>query len=442
MQGIDVGIFENLGTFDGYDLAEVTDIDLDGHLDLILVSPALPEIFLFFGDGSGEFNMQLSIPKPEQSYSVLAGDFNEDGRPDIVCCNGTAGTVSLFRSNSFGTGYLPAINYATGSKPVRAYADDLDEDGHLDLVVVDEIDSTVGLLRGTGSGTLEPPQTSFIEVDDSLDSLTISDLDLDGHKDLIIPCPLMDLVAVLIGVGDGTFQPVQVYSVEHNPGPLSVADHDGDGHPDVIVPNRDSDSLSWLRGDGTGALAPAEQVASVNFPTETYSYQSAPGLGNCVAVPETFLNRVKILGNIGPNQTPEVGLIHPVFPPKHVLSGDFNEDGFEDLVAITELFSLYEVFLQVPLTGDFFLRGDVNGDGSLMLSDAIEVLSIVLETGEEECADRADVNDDGRLDIADPIHFFGWLYAGGASLALPQVECGPDPTADDLVDCAAICDTP
>ena len=423
----------------GYDLAEVTDLNLDGHLDLLLVSPVISEVIVFRGEGDGSFIPQAPVLKSAPSLSVLAADFNEDGRPDIVCCNGQEGTICLFRSNPLGGGYLPEIQYATGSNPVRAYADDLDEDSHLDLVVVDEIDSTVGLLRGNGNGTLQPPQTSFIEVDDSLDSLTISDLDLDGHKDLVIPCPLMDLVAVLRGVGNGSFLPVQVYPVEHNPGQLSVADHDGDGHRDVIVPNRNSNSISWLKGDGTGHLAPAQQVAVIASPNETHSYRSAPGLKSCVAIPELQANQIRILSEIGNGQSPEEGILVAALPPKHVLSGDFNEDGFEDLVVISEFFSLYEVFLQVPLTGEFFLRGDVNGDGSLAVSDAIGVLEIVLETGDLACGDRADVNDDGQINIADPIHFFGWLFAGSASLAVPQVECGPDPTADDLLDCTAIC---
>jgi hypothetical protein len=82
-----------------------------------------------------------------------------------------------------------------------------------------------------------------------------------------------------------------------------------------------------------------------------------------------------------------------------------------------------------------FQRGDASGDGSLEISDAIQVLSHLFQGGERSgCDDAADANDDGKLDISDPIFSLAYFFQGGLPLPGPSGVCGPDPTPDDL-DC-------
>ncbi len=85
--------------------------------------------------------------------------------------------------------------------------------------------------------------------------------------------------------------------------------------------------------------------------------------------------------------------------------------------------------------GPSFVRGDVNGDGSNDISDAVALLANLFgATFIIGCDDSADANDDGTLNIADAVRVLGALFGGGPPLSAPSGSCGSDPTADAL-DC-------
>jgi len=88
-----------------------------------------------------------------------------------------------------------------------------------------------------------------------------------------------------------------------------------------------------------------------------------------------------------------------------------------------------------PLSERFpFLRGDVDGDGQLTLSDAVSLLQYLFGgqplSSNQPCLDAADVNDDGRLDISDGITLLEHLFDGGTPPAAPFPESGYDPGVD------------
>ena len=79
-----------------------------------------------------------------------------------------------------------------------------------------------------------------------------------------------------------------------------------------------------------------------------------------------------------------------------------------------------------------FLRGDVNGDGTINISDAILGLRVLFGLKPLSCLDAADVNDDGIINIADPIYILAFLFADGPPPPAPYPEVGTDPTEDSL----------
>jgi hypothetical protein len=89
-------------------------------------------------------------------------------------------------------------------------------------------------------------------------------------------------------------------------------------------------------------------------------------------------------------------------------------------------------------TTETFRRGDTDGDGSLVISDAISILNYLFTgTGHApSCEDAADVNDDGVLNIGDPIFLLGYMFLGSATPPAPGPDnCGEDPTPDTLPTC-------
>ncbi|MEO2150317.1 MAG: hypothetical protein ABGY15_09075, partial [bacterium] len=82
-----------------------------------------------------------------------------------------------------------------------------------------------------------------------------------------------------------------------------------------------------------------------------------------------------------------------------------------------------------------FLRGDLNDDGTMDLSDGISLLSYLFTSGTEPgCLDGGDTNDDGTLNLADAIVILSHLFTGGPPPMDPYTGCGIDPTADSI-DC-------
>lgn len=80
-----------------------------------------------------------------------------------------------------------------------------------------------------------------------------------------------------------------------------------------------------------------------------------------------------------------------------------------------------------------FIRGDVEGDGRILLNDPIQILGILF-AGEAApvCRDRIDGNDDGMIDLADPIFLLAFLFSSGSAPPSPYPDEGPDPTEDPI----------
>jgi hypothetical protein len=82
-----------------------------------------------------------------------------------------------------------------------------------------------------------------------------------------------------------------------------------------------------------------------------------------------------------------------------------------------------------------FVRGDINIDDSVTLTDAIVGLEFLFLKGETpRCLDALDVDDDGELTISDPVNVLLFLFQGDAPPAAPFPDCGEDPS-DDALDC-------
>ena len=79
------------------------------------------------------------------------------------------------------------------------------------------------------------------------------------------------------------------------------------------------------------------------------------------------------------------------------------------------------------------MRGEVNGDGKVDLSDAVSILQyLFLGLRQPNCLEAADVDDSGRLDISDAIYLLGHLFLGSRAPPAPYPQPGTDPTQDTL----------
>jgi hypothetical protein len=85
----------------------------------------------------------------------------------------------------------------------------------------------------------------------------------------------------------------------------------------------------------------------------------------------------------------------------------------------------------VPVRPLVFLRGDVEVNGEINITDAISILGFLFIGGDEPaCLDAADVNDDAEVNITDGIALLGFLFLSGAAPATPFPSPGYDTTPD------------
>lgn len=108
----------------------------------------------------------------------------------------------------------------------------------------------------------------------------------------------------------------------------------------------------------------------------------------------------------------------------------FSASGLSELA--DESWGLDNVRISTILDEPPFLRGDASGDGTLDLTDAVEILLYMFRSGSLNCLDGADFDDSGHLNITDPIGLIAYLFQGKQPPPSPFPECGLDPTEDGL----------
>jgi len=267
----------------------VTDLNGDGKPDLVVTNYCQSwnqygcngegEVSVLLGNGDGTF--QPAVIYSTGAYnaeSVAVGDVNGDGTPDVVVANacqtpgefhcvGETGAVSVLLGYGDGT-FQPAVVYSSGGNYAFSVAiGDLTGDGVPDIVVangaLDNGYPSVAVLIGNGDGTFQPA-VAYSTGGEQTNSVAIGDVNGDGIPDLIVANFQQSQsaegeVAVLLGNGDGTFQPAVTYDAggEYSYS-VALGDLRGDGILDVVVANSvPGGAVDVLLGNGDGTFQPA-----------------------------------------------------------------------------------------------------------------------------------------------------------------------------------------
>ncbi len=204
---------------------------------------------------------------------VAIADLNRDGHPDIVaatvfyypyCSNGYGGTLEILLGNGDGTFQSPATYCSGGDWASSIAVADVNGDGKPDLVVANvnaaygNSNGSVGVLLGNGDGTFQPA-VAYRSGGGQAWSVAVADVNGDGNADLVVANYDDNLLGVLLGNGDGTFQPAVAYSSGGSGGSiaLAVADVNGDHKPDLLVAISSNNTVGVLLGNGDGTFQTA-----------------------------------------------------------------------------------------------------------------------------------------------------------------------------------------
>src|SRR6185437_7860096 len=111
------------------------------------------QIQVFLGNGTGQFTLASSPLVGERLVSLVAGDFNGDGRLDLAVADSDLSEVMVLLGNGDGTFQPPIVTPVGGTEPLALVAGDFDGDGHLDLATANYYSRDVSVLLGNGSGS-------------------------------------------------------------------------------------------------------------------------------------------------------------------------------------------------------------------------------------------------------------------------------------------------
>ncbi|MGA8492220.1 MAG: FG-GAP-like repeat-containing protein [Terriglobales bacterium] len=300
-----------------------SDFNGDGKLDLA-VGTAVGRVFVFLGDGTGNFRLASS---PYFGGGPLAvGDFNGDGKPDLAVSNG--GTISILLGD--GTGHFTLASRPETPNGSKALAvGDFNGDGKLDLAVVDSYSAAVSILLGDGAGNFT--LASSPATGSGPDSIAVGDFNGDGKLDLVVANQTNPgTLTILLGDGMGNFTSAFAPVVGDYATSVAVGDFNGDGKLDLAVCSGSNGGwLAILLGDGTGNFTLASSHAGNN--PESVAVGDFNGDGKLDLATANFSGTSVLLGDGSGNFT-RVSYTATGGDAESLAVGDFNGDGKLDLV--------------------------------------------------------------------------------------------------------------
>ncbi len=324
----------------------IADLNGDGKPDVVVANYCKSScadiaeggLGVLLGNGDGTFQQAVTYDSGgTTAVSVAVADLNGDGKPDLVVVNYSSNTVGVLMGNGDGT-FQPVVTYGTGGgEPSWVAVADLNGDGKPDLVVANVIGSgQMGVLLGNGDGTFQPALTygSF-----GYYSVAVGDLNGDGKLDLVGAHSFTaGSVGVLLGNGDGTFQNEVTYDSGGSfPRSAAIADVSGDGKLDLLVVNRRSFDVGVLLGNGDGTFQAAVSYASGAQYVDSVAVADLDGDGepDLVLANENFSVGV-LLGNGDGTFQPATTFSTASYSLGSVAAADVNGDGRPDLVVVNQ----------------------------------------------------------------------------------------------------------
>src|SRR5579863_4089611 len=217
------------------DAIAVGDFNHDGKLDIVVANSNDSSVQVFLGDGTGRFKLRTTVALDGPPVAIAVGDFNGDGKIDVAAVTNDLFILLGNGNGTFRVGGMFPVDLHPNSIAVA----DFNHDGRLDVAVGFAVNGGgVDVLLGKGNGTFQSAVAYL--AGDGPTSIATGDINNDGKIDLIVSDLSLNTglpsVNVLLGRGDGTFRsPIETGNLTSGGGTVAVGDFNGDGKLDVAV---------------------------------------------------------------------------------------------------------------------------------------------------------------------------------------------------------------
>jgi hypothetical protein len=320
----------------GPNTVAVGDFNNDGNLDFATGNIVAKTISIRAGDGKGHFTLAGpddfgTISLGTSPDAIAVGDFNNDGKPDIVAASSTAGTVLMLRGAGTGDFTLLASTTNVGTTPLFIVAGDFNRDGKLDFATANYGSNSVSIRLGNGDGTFATPGID-VAVGMGPDGVAVGDLNGDAILDLVVANYSDNTISILLGNGSGgvmTPAPPPV-AVGTSPASVTLGDFNGDGKLDATTANFGSNNVSILLGNGSGGFSsPAPPPVTVATGPETVAVGDVNGDGklDVVTAGGDFGLTLRLGKGDGTFTTPTPSTYPLGLTPFSIATGDFDGNG-------------------------------------------------------------------------------------------------------------------
>ncbi|MEW6730749.1 MAG: FG-GAP-like repeat-containing protein [Acidobacteriota bacterium] len=375
----------------------VDDFNRDGNADLAVAMDTSNMIAILLGNGAGGFGTPTFFPVGGtfRPVFIMAGDFNQDGIKDLATVNFTIGNVTTIflgdGTGSFGT--ATTINIAGAVSGEAAAVGDFNRDGKTDLVIANTASNNISILLNTCmvqcQNTFDPATIFSLNGGLAPTDIITADFNRDGIADLATANTNSSSVSVLLGNSVGGFGTANNISLT---GALSTAslmtgDFNRDGIADLVTTNRNTNNISVMLGNGSGGFGANTNFAVGDIPNSvTAGDFNQDGITDLAVANQGSGSISVLLGNISGGFGTATNLaLSGIVQTRHITTGDFNGDGNLDL-ATANIAPFNIAVLLGNGTGGFGANTNFGLNGGIFPEGII----------------TADFNRDGNLDLATP----------------------------------------
>lgn len=390
------------------------DIDNDGLPDLIVAHPS-GTLLVRRAQVGGGFAAPLTLQADGDAVAIGQGDFNSDGRLDIVALNQSTPNLSVFLGQASGFPSTPQ-NYSVGAGALALVVGDWDGNGRPDVAVARQASGAsagIDILLSNANGSLQAPHT--ITLASNPVAIERGDFNNDGSLDLALVSNT-NTVTILLGNGNGTFQSATSISVPgatNNAKALAVADFDGDGFDDIaVVLAPTGNQVVVLYGDGHLGFTPgAVPVRAKSIPWAVAARDINGDLIPDLLIADQQANVVSPFISQGRNFVAAAS-VPASRGPVSMTAADFDGDGRYDAAA-ADNFVAGSVTVLTNIAATPLIRGDGNGDHKVTAADLVAVARKLsdgastpveqVRRGAHPVEPGADANGDGAVTAQDTV---------------------------------------